>query len=146
MKIAKFAGICLGVFLPLVLSAQEPQRQEQLQWTKLGTTAQISNDFSAHVFRIPKNAGIFSQLELRINGVFVLDWVIVEYDDGATWSPTEYPAVAIRKTYTFSLPDNGKKAKSVEIRYHDVGGPVITATVDLWGGRPKDPKSSARTD
>jgi hypothetical protein len=71
----------------------------------------------------------------------VLDGVLVEYEDGATWSPTEYPALAIRNSYRFSLPDNGKKVKSVEIRYHDVGGPIKTAAVDLWGGRPKDPKS-----
>jgi hypothetical protein len=141
MNIAKSTGILLSVFLPFVLSAQEPQKPEELLWTKLGTTAQISNDNFRHVFRVPKNAEVFSKLELRINGVFVLDWVIVEYEDGATWSPTEYPALAIRNSYRFSLPDNGKKVKSVEIRYHDVGGPVITALADLWGGRPKDPKS-----
>jgi hypothetical protein len=141
MKIAGSAVIFLSVFLPFVLSAQEPPKPEKLQWTKLGTTAQIDNDFSAHVFRIPKNTGVFSKLELRVNGIFVLDWVLVGYEDGATWSPTEYPAIALRKTYTFSLPDNGKTLKSVEIRYHDVGGPVSTAAVDLWGGRPKDPKN-----
>ncbi|OGD20632.1 MAG: hypothetical protein A2W03_02390 [Candidatus Aminicenantes bacterium RBG_16_63_16] len=141
MKIAKSTVIFLGVILPFVLSAQEPQKPGKLQWTKLGTTAQINNDFFTHVFRIRKNARVFSKLELRINGIFVLDWVLVGYEDGATWSPTEYPAIAIRKTYTFSLPDNGKMVKSVEIRYHDVGGPINTAAVDLWGGRPKVPMS-----
>jgi hypothetical protein len=69
----------------------------------------------------------------------VLDGVLVGYEDGATWSPTECPAIAIRKTCTFSLPDNGKMVKSVEIRYHDVGGPINTAAVGRWGGRAKDP-------
>ncbi len=126
---------------PLFLSAQEPGKAEKLQWTKLGTTVQINNDFFSHVFRSPKKADVFSKLELRINGVFRLDLIVVEYEDGATWSPTTYPAIPIMKSYSVPLPDNGKKIKTVEIRYHDVGGPINTASVSLWGGRAKQPKS-----
>ena len=141
MKITKYITICLGVLVPFILFAQGPQKPEKLTWTPLGMTAQLNNDFFTHVFHLRKNAGVFSKLEFRINGIFVLDWVLVEYEGGATWSPTEYPAIAIRKSYTFTLPDNGKKVKSVEIRYHDVGGPINTAAVSLWGRRAKEPKS-----
>ena len=141
MKINKYITICLGVLLPFILFAQGPPKPEKLTWTHLGMTAQLNNDFFTHVFHLRKNAGVFSKLELRINGIFILDWVLVEYEGGATWSPTEYPAIAIRKSYTFTLPDNGKKVRSVEIRYHDVGGPINTAAVSLWGGRAKEPKS-----
>ncbi len=137
MKIDRFAVVFLGALVPLLLSAQEPGKAEKLQWTQLGMTAQINNDFFSHVFRIPKRAEVFSKLELRINGIFRLDLIVVEYEDRTTWSPKEYPAIPIRKSYPIALPDSGKKIKTVEIRYHDVGGPINTAAVDLWGGRAK---------
>jgi hypothetical protein len=118
---------------------------EKLQWTHLGIAAEISNDFFSHVFRIRKNAGAFSKLELRVNGSFWLDWVIVVFEDGGVWSPSESWArsFSVRRSHVFSLPDNGKNVKSVEIRYHDVGDPDdSTARVDLWGGRPMKPKGS----
>ncbi len=133
--------ICFCLLMPFILLAQETQRPEKLQWVKLGQTAQIRDDFFSHVFRFPKKADVFSKLELRIEGVFKLDLIIVEYEDGTRWSPTTYPRIPIRGSYAIDLPDNGKKIKAVEIRYRDVGGPINTAAVDLWGGRIKKPKS-----
>ncbi len=129
--------------MSIFLSAQEPEKPEKLQWRQLGMTVQINNDFFSHLFRFPKRADVFSKLELRINGIFRLDLIVVEYEDGTTWSPTEYPAIPIRISYAIALPDNAKKIRTVEIRYHDVGGPINTAAVSLWGGRAKQPKNGS---
>ena len=111
-----------------------------MQWTRLGADAQIDNDFFSHVFRLRKNAGAFSQLELRMNGIFMLDLMVVQFEDGTSWSPKEYPTFPIRISFLVILPDSERKIKTVEIRYHDVGGPINKAAVSLWGGRAKKPK------
>jgi len=139
-KAARTIG-CLCLLLPFLPAAQEPQAPKKLQWVQLGQTAQIRDDFFSHVFRFPKKADVFSKLELRIEGVFRLDSIIVEYEDNTRWSPTTYPRIPISLSYAIDLPDNGQKIKAVEIRYRDVGGPINTAAVSLYGGRIKKPKS-----
>lgn len=139
MRATRYVAVFLCVLLPVLLLAQEPAEKERLQWIQLGTT-QIDNDFFSHVFRLRKNAGGFSRLELRINGIFMLDLISVQYEDGKSWSAKEYPTFPIRKSFVVVLPDSEKKIKTVEIRYHDVGGPINKAAVDLWGGRVKKPK------
>jgi hypothetical protein len=115
--------------------------RERLEWVQLGLPAQIDNDFFSHVFELRKKAGAFSKLELRMNGIFMLDLILVKYEDGTTWAPEAYPRFPIQQPHSVTLPDDGKKIKTVEIRYHDVGGPINKAAVSLWGGRPKKPKS-----
>jgi hypothetical protein len=127
--------------MPVLLTAQGSGKAEKLQWKMLGTTAQINNDFFSHVFHFRKTTDVFSKLELRMNGIFRLDLIIVGYEDGTSWSPKKYPDIPIQTTYTIELPVNGKTIKTVEIRYHDVGGPINTAAVDIWGGRVKKPKN-----
>jgi hypothetical protein len=139
-KAIRYGLVCLCVLIPILLLAQEPKEKVRMQWTRLGADAQIDNDFFSHVFRLRKNAGAFSKLELRINGIFFLDLIIVQYEDGKSWSPKEYPTFAIRTSYLVVLPDSEKNIKTVEIRYHDVGGPINKAAVSLWGGRAKKPK------
>jgi hypothetical protein len=142
MKAIRYLAVCLCVLLPVLLLAQKPPEKERVQWVQLGTT-QIDNDFFSYVFRIRKNAGAFSRLELRINGIFMLDAIIVRYEDKESWSAKEYPTFPIRKEFLVVIPDNGKRIKTVEIRYHDVGGPINKAAVSLWGGRFKKPKAQA---
>jgi len=132
------SGLC--ALLPLILVAQEPQKKERLEWKKIGMTAQINNDDFSHMFHAGKNAGAFSKLELRLDGIFKLDLIIIEYEDGTSWSPKEYPAMPLRWSYLFEHPNSDKRIKTVEIRFHDVGGPIKTADVNLWGGRVKAPK------
>jgi len=140
-KATGYMAVCLGVLIPILLLAQEPKEKVRMQWTRLGADAQIDNDFFSHVFRLRKNAGTFSKLELRINGIFMLDLIIVQYEDGKSWSPKEYPRFPIKKSFHIVLPENEKNIRTVEIRYHDVGGPINKAAVSLWGGRVKNPKS-----
>ena len=140
-KSARYVVVCLSVLLPLLSLAQETAAEKvPMQWTRLGADGQIENDFFCHVFYLRKNARGFSKLELRIEGIFRLDLIIVQYDDGKSWSPKEYPTVPIRKSFLVSLPDSEKNIKTVEIRYHDVGGPINKAAVSLWGGRAKKPE------
>ena len=137
MKITRCLISCLCALLPLILVAQEPQKKERLEWKKIGMTAQISNDFFSYVFHVRKNAGAFSELDLRLNGILKLDLIIIEYEDGTSWSPKEYSAMPLRWSYLFEHPNSDKRIKTVEIRFHDV---ISTATVDLWGGRVRVPK------
>ena len=139
VKATGYVVACLCALLPILSPAQEPAVKERMQWVQLGTT-QIDNDFFSHVFHVRKNAGAFSKIELRINGIFMLDSIFVQYEDGRSWSPKEYPTFPIRKSFLVVLPDGGNKIKTVEIRYHDVGGPINRAAVSLWGGRVKKPK------
>ena len=134
-------AVCLCVLIPILLLAEGPAEKVRMQWTKLGQDAQIDNDFFSHVFRLRKNAGAFIELELEIEGIFMLDLIIVQYEDGRSWSPKEYPTFPISKSYRIVLPESEKNIKTVEIRYHDVGGPINKAAVSLWGGRVKKPKS-----
>ncbi len=53
-------------------------------------SAQVTNDSFSHVFRVKKNVRTFSKLDLRHAGNLKLDKVIVEYEDGTSWSSQEY--------------------------------------------------------
>jgi hypothetical protein len=85
---ARYVVVCSCILLSSLSLAQEPAAEKvRMQWTRLGADAQIDNDFFSHVFHLRKNAGTFSKLELRINGIFMLDLIIVQYEDGKSWSP-----------------------------------------------------------
>jgi hypothetical protein len=137
VKIAKCLVFGLCTLLPLILVAQEPQKNEGLEWIKIGMTAQVNNDSFYHVFHINKNAGRFSKLDLRSDGNLKLDKVIVEYEDGTSWSSQEYYKTLLRWSYLFENPYSDKRIKTVEVRFHDV---YSIAAIDLWGGCVKAPK------
>jgi hypothetical protein len=137
MKITRCPVFVLCALLSLILVAQEPQKNERLEWIKIGMTAQLNNDSFSHVFHVKKNAGAFSKLDLRLDGNLKLDLIIIEYEDGTSWSPKEYSPMPLRWSYLFEHPNSDKRIKTVEIRFHDV---FSMATVDLWGGRVKVPK------
>jgi hypothetical protein len=136
MRITKCLIFGLCALLPLILIAQEPKKEERLEWTKIGMTVQLNNDSFSHVFHVSKNAGAFSKLDLRLDGNLKLDMIIIEYEDGTSWSPKEYSANPLRWSYLFDHPNSDKRIKAVEIRFHDV---YSMAAVDLWGGRVKVP-------
>lgn len=137
MRITKRRIFGLCALLPLILVAQEPQEQERLEWIKIGMSAQVTNDSFSHVFHIKKKLGTFSKLDLRLAGNLKLDKVIVEYEDGTSWSSQEYYETLLKWSYLFENPYSNKKIKTVEVRFHDV---YTVATIDLWGGRVKVPR------
>ncbi len=134
MKLTKCFVFGLCALLPLILIAQEPQKEERLVWTKIGMSAQVTNDSFSHVFRVNKKAGTFSKLDLRLAGNLMLDKVIIEYEDGTSWSSQEYYETLLKFSYLFENPYSDKRIKTVEVRFHNV---YTVATIDLWGGRVK---------
>jgi hypothetical protein len=100
-------------------------------------TVQVNNDTFYHVFHVNKNAGRFSKLDLKSDGNLKLDKVIVEYEDGTSWSSQEYYETLLRRSYLFENPYRDKRIKTVEVRFHDV---YSIAAIDLWGGRVKAAK------